>query len=189
MNTPAREHGMSLVEVIVFMVIVGVAVAGVLSVYVTTTSASADPLVRKQALAIAESLLEEVRAMPFTFCDPDDPNVYTATSAAGCTTAEGPGPEAGETRYSTATPFDNVNDYAGFSSAAAAPPGICPIWATVPGDCNAALAGYVAAVAVTPTALGVIPAADALLITVTVTGPSNETVTLSSVRTRYAPNL
>lgn len=193
-----RQRGISLVEVILFMVIVSVAVAGVMGVYLATTRSSADPLVRKQALAIAESLLEEVRAMPFTFCDPDDANVYTATGAAGCTGGAGGandesrlplGPEAGETRYAVASPFDNVSDYNGFSTATAVPPGICPIWAAGPGDCNAALAGYVATVAVAPTALGVIPAADALLITVTVVGPNAEAISLSGFRTRYAPNL
>jgi len=176
------------------MVIVSVAVAGVMGVYMVTTRSSADPLVRKQALAIAESLLEEVRAMPFTFCDPDDPNVYTATGAAGCTGGAGGandesrlplGPEAGETRYAAANPFDNVSDYAGFDTAAAVPAGICDI----SGACIAALAGYRAQVAVVNAAFNGIPAADALLITVTVTGPTAETITLSAVRSRYAPNL
>lgn len=184
MNTPARQRGISLIEVIMFMVIVGVAVVGVLSVYVTTTRSSADPLVRKQALAIAESLLEEVRSMPFTFCDPDDPNVHTAASVGDCTTAEGSGPEVaqGETRYSATNPFDNVNDYDGFAMAS---PAICDI----SGACIAALVGYAATVTVTPTAVGVIPATDALLITVTVTGPTAEAISLAAVRTRHAPNL
>lgn len=192
-----RQRGISLIETILFMVIVSVAVAGVMGVYTITTRSSADPLVRKQALAIAESLLEEVRLMPFTFCDPDDANVTTATSAvvgAGptfCATAAeaAMAPEAGETRYSAATPFDNVNDYHGFDTATAVPAGICPIWATVAGDCIAALAGYRATVAVAPTAFNGIPAAEALLITVTVAGPNGETISLAGIRTRHAPNL
>ena len=34
-----------------------------------------DPALRRQALAIAESVLDEVQLMPFTFCDPDDANM------------------------------------------------------------------------------------------------------------------
>jgi MSHA pilin protein MshD len=191
---PCRQRGISLIETILFMVIVSVAVAGVMGVYTITTRSSADPLVRKQALAIAESLLEEVRLMPFTYCDPDDANVTTATSAvvgAGptfCATAAeaAMAPEAGETRYSATTPFDNVNDYHGFDTATAVPAGICDISGAT---CIAALAGYRASVAVAPTAFNGIPAAEALLITVTVTGPNGEAISLSGVRTRYAPNL
>ena len=51
-----------------------------------------------------------------------------------------------------------------------------------------ALAGYSATIAVARQGLGAIPAAEALLITVTVTGPGNTTVTLHGYRMRYAPN-
>ena len=76
-----RRYGFSLVELIVFIVIVSASVTGVLVAIDRTARASADPLVIKQALAIAEALLEEVELMPFTFCDPDDANVSTATGA------------------------------------------------------------------------------------------------------------
>jgi MSHA pilin protein MshD len=129
-------------------------------------------------LAIAESLLEEIELMPFTFCDPDDTNAAAATSTASCTTVEGTGPEAGETRYS-APQFDNVNDYDGFTMT-----GI----RDVSGAAVAGLGSYNATVRVTPTALGSVPASDSLLIQVTVTGPSaRATVTLEGYRTRYAP--
>src|SRR5881392_3057931 len=85
------EHGISLIELIVFIVIVGIAVAGVVGALSMATRASADPMIQKQALAIAEALLEEVQLQPFTYCDPDDPQAATAQSAAvgatGCTEA------------------------------------------------------------------------------------------------------
>ncbi len=93
-----RSAGFSLIEVVVFIVVLGIAFVGMLILYNRVTSASVDPMVRKQALAIASSLLEEIELRAYTFCDPDDPNVYTATSTAGCTTIEAIGPEAGETR-------------------------------------------------------------------------------------------
>jgi len=55
------QRGISLVELIMFIVIVSVALAGILLVMNLITGHSADPLVRKQALAVAESMLEEVR--------------------------------------------------------------------------------------------------------------------------------
>ncbi len=165
-----------------FIVIISVAVGGIMLMFANTTRASADPLIRKQALTIAESLLEEVRMMPFTFCDPDDPAVSTAGAPAACGTPEVVGPEAGETRYSALTPFDNVNDYNGFAMAA----GILDITGppAIPG-----LGAYSATIAVGGIAFGGIAATDAQLITVTVTGPGAITVTLNGIRTRYAPNL
>lgn len=186
MSTERRQRGVSLVEVILFMVLVGIAAAAVLGVFAGTMKRSADPLIDKQALAIAESLLEEIRLMPFTFCDPDDVQVTTATAAvvgpAGCaTTVEALGPEAGETRYSTTTPFDNVNDYNGFAMAA----GIRDITnAVVP-----LLAAYSATVRVTPLAWGGVAAADALQVVVIVTGPGNRSIRLDTIRTRHAPRL
>ena len=77
-----RQRGISLVELIMFIVIISVALTGILLVMNQTTAHSADPMIRKQALAIAESILEEVELMPFTYCDPDDPNAASAVTAA-----------------------------------------------------------------------------------------------------------
>ena len=188
------QRGLSLIELLVFIVVVGIAVTGVLSVYSLNARASADPMVQKQALAIAESLLEEVLAKPYTYCDPDDANVETAQNASvgplGCaTTPEGMGPEfaQGETRYANLTPYDNVNDYNGFKMPT--PPG------TGIDDLSGAhitgLDGYSASVQVQQPAVPLtnIPASETLLVTVTVNGPGNHSVTLSGYRTRYAPNL
>ena len=181
-----RQRGFSLIELLVFIVVVGIAVTGVLSVYSQNARSSADPMVRKQAVAIAESLLEEVLVKPYTYCDPDDAQADTATSAVigptGCaTTVEAMGWEADETRYANLTPFDNVNDYNGFSMT-----GIKDLAGnSVPG-----LDAYSATVRVDPAgAFNGIPAGETLLVTVTVNGPGNHTVSLSGYRTRYAPNL
>jgi Tfp pilus assembly protein PilV len=82
-NSKLRERGVSLVELVVFIVIVSAAVAGIIGVMSITTQSSADPVVRKQALAIAEAVLEEVQLQPFTYCDPDDPGAATADMSGG----------------------------------------------------------------------------------------------------------
>lgn len=182
-----KQRGVSLVELIMFIVIVSVALAGILLVMNKTTQGSADPIVHKQALAIAESLLEEVELMPFTYCDPDDANVQTATAAAGaCAVAANEestviGPEAGEKRSNLITPFDNVSDYHGFGMA----PGAI---ADITGS-NTGLSGYtLQPIVVTPVAtLPNVATNDALLITVTVVGPDNLPVVVEGIRTRYAP--
>ena len=187
-----KSAGLSLVELIVFIVIVSAAVAGVLGALSISTRSSADPLIHKQALAIAEAILEEVQLQPFTYCDPDDAQAATAQSATvptGCaTTAEGMGAE-GETRYSSTVPFDNVNDYDGFDSNTA-PSGI----RNIEGTLIAGLDGYRVRVSVAEQAFPAfggaraIPLADSLLATVTVTGPGSTTATLHGYRVRYAPN-
>jgi MSHA pilin protein MshD len=178
-------RGLSLIELLMFIGIVSIALAALLRVFVQATAASADPMVRRQALAIAESLLEEVQLMPFTFCDSEDASVETATSAVtgptGCTGApEASGPEAGETR--TALPsFDHVNDYHGLSMA-----GIRDLsGSAVPG-----LGSYSADISVAAADLGSLTAAsgDALRVTVLVTGPGGTQVSLVGYRSRHAPN-
>jgi len=182
-----------MIELVVFIVIVSVSIAGIFLVLNKATRTSADPVARKQALAIAESLLEEIELMPFTFCDPNDANVATATGAfvgaGGCaTTVEAIGPGGGETRYSATTPFDNVDDYHNFTMNSGNG-GIKDITNTsVPPGNPTALNAYSASVSVVQSALGSIAATESLRVTVTVTGPGNTTVTLDGYRTRYAPN-
>jgi MSHA pilin protein MshD len=193
-----RQAGISFIELIMFIVIVSLGIAGILSVLNLTAQKSADPMVRKQMLAIAEALLEEVELMPFTYCDPNDANARTAGAAlvggANCqATVEAIGPVAGETRYSAVTPFDNVDDYDGFDTNTATPSGIWDPSATLAGP-----AGYRAQVAVSTQALGPaglqVAATDgngapqSLVINVTVTGPGGGSIVLGGYRTRYAPN-
>lgn len=88
-----RQAGFTLIELIIFIVVVGVGMAGILMVMDVSVRSSADPMVRKQTVAIAESLMEEIMLMPFQ--DPDGlPNVVEAQRAL----------------------FDDVDDYAGFTT-------------------------------------------------------------------------
>jgi MSHA pilin protein MshD len=192
------QAGVTLVELVVFIVIMGVALAGVLKVLEITSRNSADPLIRKQALSIAESLLLEIQQQSFTFCDPEDANASSATSHAGCATQTqdtdpagttamtGPFPNT-ESRYSNTASYDNVADYGGFTMPNAQCAGIC-----IPGDNTplAGLNGYSASVTINRAGnvLGLNNDA-ALRINVSVTGPANTTVTLSGYRVRYAPNI
>ena len=90
----ARARGFTLIELIFFIVVVSVGLAGVLKVMNVGVAASADPLMRKQAAALAESILQEVLQKAYT--DPD-PAVTTGES--------------------TRATFDDVDDYNGRSNA------------------------------------------------------------------------
>jgi MSHA pilin protein MshD len=184
-----HERGATIVELIIFIVIVSVGLAGILSVLNVTVWHSADPMVRKQVIASAEALMEEVTLQPYTYCDPDDTNVAWAnagdTAAGNCTaTAEAVGAEGGETRYADPR-YDNVNDYHGFSMV-----GIRDITNTA----IASLAGYTANVSVANAGTafnavnGTAYANDAVLRVDVTVSRGAETVTLTSYRFRYAPN-
>ena len=83
------QRGFTLIEVIIFIVVVAAGLAGILSVSNTVVKSSADPVVRKQAVALADSILEEVLQKEYS--DPD-------------------GVQGGETTRAT---MDDVDDYNG----------------------------------------------------------------------------
>lgn len=160
----ARQRGASLVELVMFILIVGVALAAVVGALGLASQRSAEPQLARQALAVAESLLEEVLALPFERDDPDGG-------------VDGIGPDAGETRGG-ALRFDHVNDYHGLV--------LDPI-AAIDGTPLPALAGLRAEVAVAAQAIDNIAAGDGLLVTVRVTGPAGIDVRLAGLRARQSP--
>lgn len=191
------QRGLTLIELIMFILIVGVALAAIVGVLNLTTKGSADPLRRKQALMIAEGLLEEVQLARFTYCDPgaDKAGDEDVEGSAQCDLPENWGPEKGSSpALDNTRPFDNVNDYVSAANLAER---------SFDGkdgrlaDANGApmnLEGYSATVTVTPESIGGIPVAnpasadvDVLRIRVEVRY-DGETLVLDGYRTRYAPN-
>jgi len=82
-----RQHGFTLIELVVFIIVVSVGVLGILSVFSTAVKGSGDPVIRKQSISIAEALLDEILAKDFST-----------------------GGYAGNDRLQ----FDDVSDYAGY---------------------------------------------------------------------------
>lgn len=190
-----HQRGLSLIELVMAIMIISVSVAGVLMVFGNTVRHSADPMVRKQALAIAEAMLNEVLAQPFTYCDPQDaandaptPPTSTAACTGGAAGSQdkgggalGPQP-AGEGRFNATNPLDNVADYNGYATNGV-------IYGMDDGANRiTALDGYSVAVTVTrASATFALPADAALRVDVRVTG-RGDSVTLTGYRFRYAPN-
>lgn len=85
------QQGFTLIELIIFIVVISVGMAGILLVMNTVVKGSVDPMVRKQSIAIAESLLEEILAKEYA--NPVDG--YTGGQR---------------------SKFDDVGDYAGYST-------------------------------------------------------------------------
>lgn len=187
------QRGITLIEQIVFIIIVSIGVVGLISVMNPMIRHSADPMVTKQSVAIAESLLNEVLHQPFTWCDPDDANASTATSYAACNVAAnaqnslGATP-AGETRNGgVGAVFDNVRDYHNFRMDDVTDP-----------SGSSFVAGYRAEVSVAEAGgLFGLASDEALAVVVTVcrtTVPSSdcagrESFALTGYRFRYAPRV
>jgi MSHA pilin protein MshD len=177
-----RQRGFTLVELVVAMVVIGLTISALLPL-LGMIRYSADPVLVKQSVSIAESLMDEVRLAAFTWCDPADTNFSGASSAGTCASVpEVLGPETGNSR-----PYDNVNDYNVYCTAPMNPitdvTGVSPIPFT----------GYSAKICVTPYAIDLnstsdISTAAALKIEVEVSKAGTDTVTLTGWRTRYAPN-
>ncbi len=196
----ARQRGVTMIELILFIVIVGIALTTLISVMNLTTQRSADPVRRKQALMLAEALLEEVELAKFSYCDVYDPragddNPSTAVKGPGdCAagTVEGWGPEANNQR-----PFDNINDYVAAANVAATPFGAGTTLLDANGN-PLPLAGFTASVKIRPDTLrdtgganaigsgGSAAQTDVLRITVTI-GYDGQSLSLDGFRTRYAP--
>lgn len=98
MKRSSRPRGVTLVELIVAIVVIGAGVAGILKVMDVTTRRSADPMLMQQAQLIAESYLEEILLRKFI--DPDTDTVC-------------PAPEAGRADYDNVCDYNGLNDNAG----------------------------------------------------------------------------
>lgn len=179
-----RQRGVTLVELIVFIVIVSVGVAGLVSVIGPMVRTSADPMVTKQLAAIAESLLNEALHQPYTWCDPDDATAATAQSYADCANPQnalGAAPSTEERgAVAPGAGYDNVADYGSVV-------GVNNI-----GDAagSNAMTGYRADIVVAHAGKALLGAAAddtaALSVTVTVTR-NGEAFSLTGYRFRYAP--
>jgi MSHA pilin protein MshD len=152
----SRQSGMTLIELIVAIVIVGIGLAGVLVTFTTTVRHSADPMVRKQMSAIAEEMMEEILLKPFAVTAPNPP-------FAGCARLT----------------FNDVRDYNGYSSV-----NICDVdGTTVLSGYNVSVS--VSPPAASPLPLAGVAATDQLTVNVSVTRGS-ESYSLTGWRTCYA---
>jgi MSHA pilin protein MshD len=141
-SNTARQAGISLLETVIAIVVIGIGLTSTLVPILLEVRHSADPMLVQQANAVAQSYLEEVLLKPF--CDPNDfgADCAACTSAAcgACTgvTLAGGGAESRGT-------YDDVCDYDGLADLAGA--------RDQTGGALAGLADYRVRVAVDDTAL------------------------------------
>jgi MSHA pilin protein MshD len=155
------QLGVSLIEAVMFIVVVSVALVVVLKAFDIANQGSADPVLRRQSLAIAQALLEEISFKPF---------------GDAATDVTGDGYTAGPVTSATRALADDVDDYNGFSMN-----GIRSLDNTA----VTGLESYRASVVVALAAFGSVSSSAGYRITVTVTDPANNTLTLDGYRANY----
>lgn len=176
MRCRGHSHGFTLIELIMFIVIVSVGLAGVLASFNISVRGSADPMIRKQVLLIAEATMNEILLKSYQ----NDPGDAANTSATlGCTLSTTP-VACGVNTPADRANYNDVDDYNGFNQT-----GIKQI------DGVTAVSGLetyrlVVAVDKTTASLGGLTAGASQVkkITVTVTGGS-ESAVLTAYRTNY----
>lgn len=87
----ARQRGLSLIELVIFILVVSIGLTGILAALNLTVQKSSDPIVRKRLIVAAEAMLEEVLLKDFA------------------------NPTGGYIPGSDRTQFDDVSDYDGWS--------------------------------------------------------------------------
>lgn len=161
-----HQRGLTFIELIVFIVVVSVGLVGILSVLNLTSSKSADPVVRKQSLAIAEAMLEEILSKSYQN-DPADAS--NSSSTLGCTPTTTPSCRANN--VSDRPNYNDVDDFNGWNKTGVYQPD---------GTLAPVLGTYVVTVAVTTATLDGVPMKK---VTVTVAG--GETIKLIGYRANY----
>ncbi len=155
MLTSLRQQGTTLIELIISIIIIGVALSGILLVMNQNTGTSADPLIQHQAIAIGEAYLEEILDKPFV--DPQAPDG-----------------EANRNQY------DDIDDY----NAIVAQVPRDQNGNVIAGLSNYSVTVTVVNEAIGP-AGNQAPAGQASRVTVSVATPTNTTVQISGYRTNF----
>jgi MSHA pilin protein MshD len=154
-----RQLGVTFIELIISIVVIGIGVTGILQVMTLNTGSSADPMIRHQAIAIAEAYLDEILAKAF-----DDPS----------------GGETGGAEEASRVDYDDVQDYNDLPDTVVRNQNNVAI---------TGLNNYTVTVSITSEALGPggaqVDAVNSRRVTVTVNTPDNNDVTVSGYRTNY----
>jgi MSHA pilin protein MshD len=137
------QKGATLIELIIAISIVAVALFGVISVFRVTVTNSANPITQKQAVLIAESVMDEVLSKSFT------------TPSGGY---------AGPFINANRDKFDSINDYNNLS---------ITTMTSISGTTIGGLEKYSATINTANVALGTLANSESIVITINVVGPND----------------
>lgn len=111
-----RERGVTIVELVVTIVVLGIALATVAAMVGSGLSRSANTLTETRAIALGYSYLEEILGRRYDERTPSSgtPPCFGLSGGGRCTAEASFGPDGGETR----SRFDDVDDFHGLAEGA-----------------------------------------------------------------------
>lgn len=199
-----RNHGFSLIETLVFIVVMSVALAGIANMFYTNTQQSAAPLIRERTLMIAQGLMDEIIAKGWDENTPlgggcvdndGDPTILTDSCTQYCSvlndtqcsrskcTLTAPGNcdaaaliSAGNIEEASRPLWDDVDDFNGYTASPAE---------NIEGTSIAQYSDFTTSILITQPSWNAIPSTDVRRIQVRVTNPLGETIMLVSYKVNF----
>jgi MSHA pilin protein MshD len=153
----SREKGFSLIELVITIVVLGIALSALTASLFSGVGRNADPLWQSKATQLSQAYLDEILSMRYQESSP-----LGGGSIGSCAEE---GIEAGETSRSL---FDDVDDYDGLSETAD----------FLDTTTASSYAGYTVSIAVTCDDFSI----NSKLIAVTITSPANQNLVFSVIR-------
>jgi MSHA pilin protein MshD len=150
-----QPRGVTLVELVIAVVVVGVAVSGLMTAYASMVGHSSDALIYQQSITLGDSFLAEITSKPF---QDEDGNVCTSAPA-------------------NRADYAKICDYNGYSSS-----NVTDVAGNSAGLNGYSVSVAVTAAA---GELGALAAADVLRITVTINNPLGQSIAFTSYRANY----
>ncbi len=153
----SQQQGVTLVELVITIIVISLVVLGIFGALGSMAGSSGDPVVRTQAVSIAEAYLEEVRLQQYA-------------TVGSCPAVAPPG---GRAQFSYTCQYQGLSNSGARDQFDNAITGLENYQISISINQSAALGG--------------IAAADAQRIEISVTSPAAETFTLSTYKTRAWP--
>lgn len=159
-----KANGFSLIELVITIVVLGIALSALSGSLFTSVGRNADPLWQSKASQLSQAYLDEILSMRY-----DESSPLGGGSIGTCST---PGSETGETSRSL---YDDVDDYNNYNDLT-----------TTADFLDASVAsnygGYTVSIAVTCVAQGNPTLTNSKLIALTITSPTNQNLVFSVLR-------
>ena len=172
-----QQGGFTLIEIVITIVLISAMMAGMSALFVENVGNSHRPYLRQKSLAVANAFMEEIQHKRWNENTPIGGGCINTGASCGASlfTPAGIGTDGGESR----TDYDDVDDYNAINNQS--PP------EDSSGTAMPGFDGFTVTVAVTQpsAAWNGIAAADVREIVVSVTSPTNETISLTSYRVNY----